>query len=147
MADAEPEGLQRRPNPAVSDAVTAAAFQQQAYANPHIERVINGTFAPSSDVLQHVSDGSNLTSSALLDPSNPLTIDRPILITDAPESIGMRVPRGAPMSPRKAASVPAAGESLPSKKKRVTIREIGELVGMSVPVTVMDVQVNYDTDV
>ena len=132
-------------NPAAaSDAATGEPRQQQLYANPHIERVINSTFEPSSN-LQHISDGSNLRSAAFLDPSNPLTIDLPILITDTPESIGMRVPRGAPMSPRKAASAAPitsspAGESPTSKKKRVTIREIGELVGMGVPVTVMDVQ-------
>ena len=91
-------------NPAAaSDAATGEPRQQQLYANPHIERVINSTFEPSSR-LQHISDGSNLRSAAFLDPSNPLTIDRPILITDTPESIGMRVPRGAPMSPRKAAA-------------------------------------------
>lgn len=132
---------------AASDAAAATRTQQSAYANLHIERVISGTFSPSSKVLQHISDGANLTSSALLDPSNPLTIDRPMLITDSPESIGMRVPRGAPVSPRKAAIVEGSPSSATvSKKKRITIREIGELVGMSIPVTVMDVQTQEEME-
>lgn len=132
---------------AAAAAATRTQQQQQSYANLHIERVINGTFSPSSKVLQHISDGPNLTSSALLDPSNPLTIDRPMLITDTPESIGMRVPRGAPMSPRKAAVVEGSPSSATAvKKKRITIREIGELVGMSIPVTVMDVQTQEEME-
>ena len=142
-------------DPATASDVDAAAAapatrtqqQHHSYANLHIERVINGTFSPSSKVLQHISNGANLTSSALLDPSNPLTIDRPMLITDTPESIGMRVPRGAPMSPRKAAVVEGSpSTSTTTKKKRITIREIGELVGMSIPVTVMDVQTQEEME-
>ena len=142
-------------DPAAASDVDAAAAapatrtqqQHHSYANLHIERVINGTFSPSSKVLQHISDGPNLTSSALLDPSNPLTIDRPMLITDTPESIGMRVPRGAPMSPRKAAVVEGSpSTSTTTKKKRITRREIGELVGMSIPVTVMDVQTQEEME-
>ena len=132
---------------AAAPAATRTQQQQQSYANLHIERVINGTFSPSSKVLQRISDGPNLTSSALLDPSNPLTIDRPMLITDTPESIGMRVPRGAPMSPRKAAVVEGSpSTATATKKKRITIREIGELVGMSIPVTVMDVQTQEEME-
>ena len=108
-------------------------------ANIHVPRIQSDTFGSHSGnydtIIQTVSDGSALTSGALLDPSNPLTIHRPILVTDTPESIGMKVPRGAPILPKKGDQEQHADQ----RRKPITIREVGELVGMNEPVTVMDV--------
>jgi len=110
-------------------------------ANKHVPRVEFDTFARNPEaIIQTVDDGSTLTSEALLDPNNPLTIHRPIVVTDTPESIGMKVPRGAPVSSRK-------GEPQQQKRrKRITIRQIGQLVGMHEPVTVMDVRTQEELE-
>lgn len=115
-------------------------------ANKHVPRVEFDTFARSPDaIIQTVDDGSTLTSEALLDPNNPLTIHRPIVVTDTPESIGMKVPRGAPIlvSPRKGEQQQQPQQQ---RRKRITIREIGELVGMHEPVTVMDVRTQEELE-
>eukprot|EP00979_Chaetoceros_neogracilis_P009417 scaffold2148_cov264-Chaetoceros_neogracile.AAC.16 len=93
------------------------------YANKHIQSLLQRTFISSSTILQIVTDGSTLTSSNLMDPSHTLSIHNPILIKDTPASIGMKVPqpKGNP-------------------RNEITIREIGQIIGMNHNITVMDVR-------
>jgi hypothetical protein len=58
-----------------------------------------------------------------MDPSHNISIHNPILIKDTPASIGMRVPKpkGNPQN-------------------EITIREIGQIIGMNHNITVMDVR-------
>mmetsp|Transcript_17160 Transcript_17160/g.25623 ORF Transcript_17160/g.25623 Transcript_17160/m.25623 type:complete len:328 (+) Transcript_17160:879-1862(+) len=153
------------------------------YANKHIPEVIFRSYESSKDVLQTIDDGSQLTVQNLVDPNHSLSIHRPILITDTPESIGMRVPKGSTRkeSVKKATTTPSKTKSATAETttetttattdgadtlatggegdntatdtngnknvdtpvtitEPITIREIGEEIGMKHPVSVMDVK-------
>ena len=83
----------------------------------------------SSCRIQVLHDGRNLTAKALLE--GTLDISQPILVKDAPESIGMTVFR-----PPDASS--SLGED--SRNKIVTVRHVADEIGHLYPVRVMDVE-------
>ena len=66
------------------------------YANQHIPAVLYRTYDNESKhhSIQMLHDGSQLTVENLVDKTNSLSIHLPILVTDTPESIGMKVPKG-----------------------------------------------------
>ena len=76
----------------------------------------------SSGRVQVVHDGSMLTAENLRNPHHPLSIDKPILITDCPASIGMTVP--------------------PS----LTLDDVADRVGTAYPVHVLDVATQTELD-
>ena len=126
------------------------------YANRHSRRVLRDAFDPGTEdgTVQIVKDGSRLTADALMSSSDSelggggggdgrgdgagLSIHRPMLVKDTPESIGMVIPRG-----REVGGDPD-GEGHNSAP--VTMREIGGMVGMHYPVTVMDVRTQEELD-
>lgn len=112
------------------------------YANKHIPQIIHRTFDndipnnpnPNSDVLQRITNGSTLTLKNIVDPNHPLSLHKPILVVDTPESIGMTIPRGG------------KGKKNQKKKKPITIRELGDYIGMNHPVSVMDVRLQDEIE-
>ena len=106
------------------------------YANKHIPSLLERNFNNNSDndnttvtnILQTVTDGSQLTATNLINPNHTLSLHNPILITDTPTSIGMKVPLPKPPS------------------KDITIRQIGNKIGMSHSITVMDVRTQDELD-
>ena len=130
------------------------------YANKHVPHVLYRSYGDTKDVLQIVNDGSQLTVENLIDPTNPLSIHRPILITDSPTSIGMKVPtagrtkmettivsndddddNGMNSSLDIVTSASTTTTTTTTYiEEPITIREIGEMIGMDHPVSVMDVK-------
>ena len=105
------------------------------YANKHIPSLLQNKFETSinnssihKQILQTVTDGSQLTATNLINPNHPLSLHYPILITDTPTSIGMKVPLPKPPS------------------TEITIRQIGSKIGMSHSITVMDVRTQDELD-
>jgi hypothetical protein len=91
------------------------------YANKHIRELTRRTFEPSASLVQTITDGSTVTAKNLFDKNHPLTIDKAMLIKDTPQSIGMKLPK-------------------PAHADGFTIREIGQKIGMTHPISVMDVR-------
>ena len=143
------------------------------YANKHVPHVIFRTYdndhntsskKEGNRIVQVLNDGSQLTVKNLVDMNHHLSIHQPILITDTPESIGMKVPHGKAtqrmmnvqsdsinndnngiqQNENNNDNIP--NEEAPSTKKintktaPITIREIGQKIGMDHPVSVMDVK-------
>ena len=77
--------------------------------------------------VQTITDGTTLTAKNLYDKSHPLTIHKPIVVKDTPQSIGMTLPN-------------------PKHKDGFTIREIGQKIGMNHPISVMDVRSQDEMD-
>lgn len=82
--------------------------------------------------IQYIEDGSELNVENLLDSQTSLSLHLPILVKDKPESIGIRVPK-------------------PSSKKgkgvsSITIRDIGNMVGMNEPITIMDCRTQEEVE-
>jgi len=96
-------------------------FDYHRYANKHILQVLDRDYDDTSSILQIVSNGQNLTAKNLLSTEHPLTLNRPMLITDTAASIGMKTFQNR-------------------SKSKISISEFGKLIGMSHPVTVMDVR-------
>lgn len=98
-------------------------FEKSGHANRHVAKFLElpkhlATKAPST--IQLVHDGKQLTADRLLK-NDDLTLKRPILILDSPQSIGMKLP-GA------------------KGNKQVSVRDIAELLGNDFPVNVIDVE-------
>lgn len=101
------------------------------YANKHVSRVIQCQLNSSN--AQIVDDGKILTAENLKDPNHPLSMRKYILINDTPESIGMKVPRHR-------------RHSNSERDEIFSIREIASIIGMSHPVTVIDVCSQQEMD-
>mmetsp|Transcript_31775 Transcript_31775/g.46732 ORF Transcript_31775/g.46732 Transcript_31775/m.46732 type:complete len:787 (-) Transcript_31775:68-2428(-) len=114
----------------------------QYYANRHVPHILLRQFDPTESVVQIVHDGSTLTASALKSSDCNLTISRPIVVTDTPESLGMVVPKP------KIDSIPTARyyHCPPQERRDVTVRDIAEIVGVGHAVTVMDVKHQEELD-
>ena len=90
-----------------------------------------------------MKDGSQLTLQNLIHPTYPLTIHRPILITDSAQSIGMKIPKGKTTSTTTTTTSSTTSTTTTTTNtitNPITIREIGKMIGMDHPVSVMDVQ-------
>jgi hypothetical protein len=124
----------------------------------------------NNKIVQTIHDGSQLNVQNLMDPNYNLSIHKPILITDTAKSIGMKVPRGEVIETKTtntdtidgnaadpsndkteetANTIPSNADATTNDPntnnpttitKPITIREIGELIGMDHPVSVMDVK-------
>lgn len=82
------------------------------FANHHIPRIT--AFPDAKSTLKTIENGSELSYSSFC--SGSLSVHQPLLVTDTPASIGMRVPES------------------------ITVRDVADLVGHSTPVNVMDVE-------
>ena len=82
---------------------------------------------------QILNDGSTLTTNNLKDPNHPLSMRQYILIYDTPESIGMKIPRLSNADDRE-------------KFDSITVRHLGNIIGMDHPVTVIDVRHQDEMD-
>jgi len=134
------------------------------YANKHIAQVIHRNY-DKADV-QIVTNGQELTIENLINPNYNLSIHQPILIQDTPESIGMKVPtnvlpvlsqltKGTDMDKDKDKDKSKSNETQEQnqnhaaqtyQRKKVSIRDIGNRIGMSHPVSVMDVRTQDELD-
>jgi|UPI000581A23D hypothetical protein len=109
------------------------ALDEAHHANRHVAEFLALPksallLSPASEtIVQLVEDGSALTAANLLNDHSVLTIQRPILVTDSPESIGMKLPR--------------------TKNGRdVTISDIARYVGSNMPVRVIDVKYQHELE-
>ena len=115
---------------------TVISIKPGLYANKHIPQIIHRTYdndvpnpSPDADVLQRITNGTTLSLANIVDDTHPLTLHKPILVSDTPESIGMKIPRGKK-----------------KKEPTITIRELGEYIGMNHPVSVMDVRLQDEIE-
>eukprot|EP00978_Attheya_sp_CCMP212_P030482 scaffold112177_cov55-Attheya_sp.AAC.1 len=100
--------------------------KNRRYANRHIPNILK-IAPPTPGSIQVVELGSSLTAEALSDPNDTLTLSRPIIVHDTPESIGMTIPRSKKGGP-------------PS------IRDLADIIGRDYPVTVMEVKNQQELD-
>lgn len=93
------------------------------YANRHVKSFLkmpeHDLDSSSSNNIQIIYDGKQLTANKLLNNSD-ITLSRPILVRDTPESIGMKV--------------------LKFPKRQVTVADIAAIIGETYPLHVIDVE-------
>lgn len=97
---------------------------QRKFANRHIASFVAlpeyDLDASALNLVQVLNDGKQLTSENLLS-SSDLSLSKPILVKDSPESIGMKVLKF-------------------SNKRNVSVADIAEILGETYPIHVIDVE-------
>lgn len=109
-----------------------AGTSSEQFTHKHIPRIFSYTFLDNHSILQILKDGAVLTADNLKNHDHYLSLFRPILITDSPESIGMKIPKG--------------GKKENNNHHRITLTDIGNIIGMEYPVTVMDVSTQEEME-
>lgn len=93
------------------------------HANRHVQSFLSlkeeDSSSSSSNSIQIIDDGKLLTAERILK-NDGITLSRPILVRDTPESIGMKV--------------------LKVPKRQVTVADIAGIIGESYPIHVIDVE-------
>lgn len=120
------------------------------YANVHVKSFLNLSLDDTAervvhhDVLQFVDHGSELSLQRVL--TGDLSLNYPILIRDTPESIGMALPQKTIMSKKKKTLHRWDSEDCLDSPSSVTVRDIADIVGHSLPVAVIDVSTQQELD-
>ncbi|KAL3945395.1 MAG: hypothetical protein SGBAC_000528 [Bacillariaceae sp.] len=96
-----------------------SSTKTEDFANLQIPSFLALACRNTSQVVQVVTDGKQLTAENLRKP-NGITLTKPILITDTPESIGMKV--------------------IKCKQRQVKVSDIADIIGGAHPVDVIDVE-------
>jgi JmjC domain, hydroxylase/Jumonji helical domain len=94
------------------------------HANRHVAKFLKipqGITETESPILQICNDGKQLTAERLLNDDEKLNIRVPILVTDCSQSLGMKLP-------------------VKKGSKKVTVRDVADLLGFNFPVHVIDVE-------
>eukprot|EP00980_Cylindrotheca_fusiformis_P021898 scaffold8740_cov113-Cylindrotheca_fusiformis.AAC.6 len=105
---------------------TARPDPARGHANQHVASFLSlpehdlAVDNSSSTSIQVVHNGKTLTVETLLKNDDSLTLSRPILVRDTPESIGMKV--------------------LKYPNRQVTVADIAAIIGESYPIHVIDVE-------
>jgi len=95
--------------------------KNQGHANLHVGSFLGLPYPDENDAtLQILEDGKKLTAENLFCSNNDITLSRPILVKDTPESIGMTV--------------------LKVPKRDVAVKDIAEILGEAFPIHVIDVE-------